>query len=94
MSNTEIIESNWKKSLTDISFMDLIKNNTPYFPSPPAWEDEFLYFLMLDRFSDGKEYGGFGDIDGKIVEKSNNTRSTPLFNNETDAENADRATMG
>jgi glycosidase len=92
MSNTEKIDSSLEKNLDDISFTDLIKNNTPYFPSPPAWEDEVLYFLMLDRFSDGKEYGGFGDIDGKIVEKSNNTRSTSLFNDETDAENADRAT--
>jgi hypothetical protein len=26
-----------------------------FFPSPAAWEDEVLYFLMLDRFSDGNE---------------------------------------
>ncbi|MFN0030485.1 MAG: alpha-amylase family glycosyl hydrolase [Acidimicrobiales bacterium] len=26
-------------------------------PSPEAWEDEVLYFLMLDRFSDGNEHG-------------------------------------
>jgi glycosidase len=26
-------------------------------PSPEAWEDEVLYFLMLDRFSDGNEAG-------------------------------------
>ncbi len=24
-----------------------------FFPSPAAWEDQVLYFLMLDRFSDG-----------------------------------------
>ena len=28
-----------------------------FFPSPAAWEDEVLYFLMLDRFSDGRENG-------------------------------------
>ena len=26
-------------------------------PSPAAWEDQVLYFLMLDRFSDGREDG-------------------------------------
>jgi glycosidase len=26
-----------------------------YHPSPAAWEDQVLYFLMLDRFSDGRE---------------------------------------
>lgn len=28
-----------------------------YHPSPAAWEDQVLYFLMLDRFSDGREEG-------------------------------------
>src|SRR5205085_709472 len=28
-----------------------------YFSSPPAWEDEVLYFLLVDRFSDGNEDG-------------------------------------
>lgn len=27
-----------------------------YIPSP-AWKDQLLYFLMLDRFSDGQETG-------------------------------------
>lgn len=26
-----------------------------YYPSPRSWEDEVLYFLLVDRFSDGKE---------------------------------------
>ena len=26
-------------------------------PSPSAWEDEVLYFLLVDRFSDGREDG-------------------------------------
>ena len=30
---------------------------TKYHPSPAAWEDQVLYFLMLDRFSDGRETG-------------------------------------
>ena len=27
----------------------------PYFPSPVDWRDEILYFLLVDRFSDGQE---------------------------------------
>lgn len=37
-----------------------------YFPSPSGWEDEVLYFLMLDRFSDDREDGYRGN-DGGIV---------------------------
>jgi glycosidase len=40
-------------ALTDRSFT----------PSPAAWEDQVLYFLMLDRFSDGNEKD-FIDNDG------------------------------
>lgn len=29
--------------------------NRAFHPSPDAWEDQVLYFLMLDRFSDGHE---------------------------------------
>jgi glycosidase len=44
-----------------------------FFPSPTAWEDEVLYFLMLDRFSDGREDGYRGN-DGNAV-----AGTTPLF---------------
>lgn len=44
------------------------------FPSPAAWEDEVLYFLMLDRFSDGRE-DGFRANDGTVVTGG----ATPLF---------------
>lgn len=27
----------------------------PYYPSPVDWRDEILYFLLVDRFSDGRE---------------------------------------
>jgi len=37
-----------------------------FHPSPAAWEDEVLYFLMLDRFSDGNEAGYRGN-DGSVV---------------------------
>ena len=26
-----------------------------YFPSPVDWRDQVLYFLLVDRFSDGRE---------------------------------------
>jgi glycosidase len=28
-----------------------------YYPSPVDWRDEVLYFLLVDRFSDGQEAG-------------------------------------
>lgn len=37
-----------------------------FHPSPAAWEDEVLYFLLLDRFSDGREAGVRGN-DGGLV---------------------------
>jgi glycosidase len=36
--------------------LDRLRRRT-FHPSPAAWEDQVLYFLMLDRFSDGKERG-------------------------------------
>jgi glycosidase len=38
-----------------------------FHPSPAAWEDQVLYFLMLDRFSDGNERAFRGN-DGTIVD--------------------------
>ncbi|MCZ8047662.1 MULTISPECIES: hypothetical protein [unclassified Microcystis] len=36
------------------------------FPSPITWEDQTFYFLMLDRFSDGRE-NGYKDNEGNLV---------------------------
>ncbi|HLP03459.1 MAG TPA: alpha-amylase family glycosyl hydrolase [Opitutaceae bacterium] len=52
-------------SLREIDFAALrgqlpdreLRVTTKYHPSPAAWEDQVLYFLMLDRFSDGREAG-------------------------------------
>jgi glycosidase len=52
------------------------------FPSPIAWEDQVFYFLMLDRFSDGKEKG-YKDNQGNLVQSG----TTPLYTS-ADAENA------
>jgi glycosidase len=40
--------------IADIDLAALTAGRT-YHPSPTAWEDEILYFLMLDRFSNGRE---------------------------------------
>ncbi|MGC8773689.1 MAG: alpha-amylase family glycosyl hydrolase [Chlorobaculum sp.] len=76
-----------ERSLEEIDLKALSAGKS-YFPSPAAWDDEVLYFLMLDRFSDGKEYGGFCDVNGDPVPKSGE-RETPLFRFETDAKNAE-----
>src|SRR5688500_17651427 len=56
-----------------------------YFPSPSAWEDEVLYFLMLDRFSDGREHGYRGNDGSEVPQGPGAT--TPPFG-EADAGNA------
>lgn len=62
-----------EKSLLDIDFATLTRG--PFTPSPAAWEDQVMYFLMLDRFSDGNEKGGHADAEGRPVE----TGTTPLY---------------
>ena len=51
-----------EKSLLDIDFAALTRRT--FTPSPAAWEDQVLYFLLLDRFSDGNEGGGYRDNEG------------------------------
>ncbi len=62
-----------EKSLLDIDFASLTQQK--FTPSPVAWEDQVLYFLLLDRFSDGKENGGHRDSEGRPVKSG----STPLY---------------
>ena len=52
-----------EKSLLDLDFASLTRRT--FTPSPAAWEDQVLYFLLLDRFSDGNEQGGYRDGDGR-----------------------------
>jgi glycosidase len=52
------------------------------FPSPIAWEDQAFYFLMLDRFSDGRE-NGYKDNQGNLVRSG----TTPAYS-PAGAENA------
>ncbi|RNC71362.1 MAG: alpha-amylase [Desulfuromonadales bacterium] len=70
------------QSIRDLDLKSL--TNRAYHPSPAAWEDQVLYFLMLDRFSDGKEQG-FRDNRGRRVVKG----ATPLYTT-SDAGNAVR----
>ena len=47
-----------------------------YTPSPDAWEDETLYFLLVDRFSDGKESDVLG-TDGETRSCGKRIRFSP-----------------
>jgi glycosidase len=78
-----------EKHLSDISW-DTLTANRSYYASPTSWDDELLYFLMLDRFSDGKEFGGFADSHDAPVDNPTQTRTTPLFNLQQDAWQAER----
>jgi glycosidase len=66
---TETIE----KSLLDLDFASLTRRT--FTPSPAAWEDQVVYFLLLDRFSDGMEKGGYRDNEDRPVSGGD----TPLY---------------
>jgi glycosidase len=93
--NGKQIDSNSHKSieqsLKEINWPSLTEGRK-YFPSPSAWEDQVLYFLLVDRFSNGNEYGGFCDLDGKPIEGPTDKRKTPLFDINKDAYKANRET--
>jgi glycosidase len=61
------------QSLAELKLEDLIRGKR-FTPSPVAWEDEVLYFLLVDRFSDNQE-NGYRDLNGMLV----TTGTTPLF---------------
>jgi glycosidase len=54
-----------EKSLLELDFATLTKRT--FTPSPAAWEDQVVYFLLLDRFSDGNERGGYRDNEDRPV---------------------------
>ena len=62
-----------EQSLREIDLTGLTASRS-FFPSPQHWEDEVIYFLMADRFSDGHEKG-FRDNEGRVVA----TGTTPSF---------------
>jgi glycosidase len=53
------------KSIAEIDFAELTRRK--YTPSPDCWSDQVLYFLMLDRFADGNERGGYQDVQDQPV---------------------------
>src|SRR5262252_2682381 len=61
------------KSLLDLDFASLTRRT--FTPSPAAWEDQVLYFLLLDRFSDGNEQSGYRDNEDRPVSGG----VTPLY---------------
>ncbi|OLE56635.1 MAG: alpha-amylase [Chloroflexi bacterium 13_1_20CM_2_59_7] len=70
-----------EKRLADLDWKPLLGRS--FHPSPLAWEDQMLYFLLPDRFSDSKERD-YQDIAGNAVTSG----TTPLFNRNKDFENA------
>ena len=76
-------------SLAEIDWDALTQGRT-YYPSPARWDDQLLYFLLVDRFSDGSEVGGYADLAGQSVVGVPG-RATPLFRFPEDAYTADRA---
>jgi glycosidase len=62
------------RRVADLDFAAAVAG--PSTPSPSAWEDEVLYFLLVDRFSDGAERG-CRDNDGAVVEGGTTPPLTP-----------------
>jgi hypothetical protein len=56
---------NGPRTIAEIKFEELTKRK--YTPSPDSWSDQLLYFLILNRFSDGNERGGYRDIQDQPV---------------------------
>jgi hypothetical protein len=59
--------------LADIALEAMVRGGS-FTSSPAAWEDQVLYFLLVERFSDGNEKG-YRDLNGDVV----NTGTSPLF---------------
>lgn len=58
------------KTINDID-LNKLKENKEFYKSPTNWEDQIIYFLMIDRFSDGNEenremYDPKIDFDGVV----------------------------
>jgi glycosidase len=64
---------NIEKSLLEVDFASLTRRT--FTPSPAAWEDQVLYFLLLDRFSDGNEKDSYRDNEDRLVRDG----SMPLY---------------
>jgi len=78
-------------SISDIQIHKIISDHGDYFPSPMHWEDETLYFLLVDRFSDGNE-NNFVDNSGNAVTTGTTARFTATDSGNAIQTDADAAT--
>jgi glycosidase len=62
-----------EKSLLELDFASLRRR--AFTPSPATWEDQVVYFFLVDRFSDGQERDGYGDNENR----PHRTGTTPLY---------------
>jgi glycosidase len=77
-----------EKSIADISFDTLTKSH-PFHPSPEDWADQTLYFLLVDRFSDGQETN-YKNNRGKLVHRD----GRPRYRTSLDSNNAVKTPEG
>ncbi|MDF7801338.1 alpha-amylase family glycosyl hydrolase [Pontiellaceae bacterium B1224] len=89
MSVADTNSRNIEFSLDQVNLSEMTRGRS-YYPSPASWDDEVLYFLFVDRFSDGCEYGGFGDVEGQAVGGPTGDRSTARFIFPDDSHTAER----
>ncbi|MGV1100415.1 alpha-amylase family glycosyl hydrolase [Thiovibrio sp. JS02] len=88
-ANDESTHAGFARSVQEIDFSSLTADRD-YYPSPSAWEDQVLYFLLVDRFSDGREFGGFADGRNRAVHGPATGRTTPPFHLVRDGGRAER----
>lgn len=87
-----------ERSFGELDLEAYVTGHGRYHASPDSWQDQILYFLMLDRFSDGSERGTVTDANGVVRDAyldNDGARvvggATPLFDFERDGFAADRA---
>ena len=71
------------RSCKEFNLKELVKNRG-YTKSPEAWEEQILYFLLIDRFNDGKEYPIYNkELDYENALRSEKTRKEWMANSYT-----------
>jgi glycosidase len=74
----EMQQGTHEKSVSEIDFSALMAGRK-FYPSPEEWVDQVLYFLLIDRFSDGNERGYKSNSGRNVLEGS-----TPPFDRKKD----------
>lgn len=77
-----------EKRIAEIDLRELAKGK--HHSSPDAWEDQVLYFLLVDRFSDSKE-AGTRDAAGNVVHGGTTLPFQPADEGNATATDADAA---